>query len=276
MFLRTIPEDPHNHTRSTSKRKENQRRNSSSEVSAYIDLYRNESIPRAQHVEHSKLPVGNLDETHHAPELQETTPNAAEPAGQEQKTEKQSWADLGLVELQTSPLHQCRSPSSSNYPSEGIRSEECLSPARTTKANPKRSFDGSDISRYCLSRARASEWLRSTDLSDGNERNLTATLEEELAAFEHQDGSMTEERTNTVAEDEAGPDRDAASDGNRGSVGEDEDRCTANRERTAVNAMVTSEVVTEPQKHNKSKMMRWLCKSYKQAKKRLVKAKRKE
>jgi hypothetical protein len=186
--------------------KVSRKRDSSSNASEHIVLYttpsvdeaRDEAIPAVQQIENVK-PSATGDATPHIEfdsvlKLRRiTSPLHANQLGAKACNRfGLPLPDMGFVRFDTSPFlaveNHPQSPSeSSNYPSEGIRSEECLSPPDTANTDIHQSdFNLSDLAQYWYGsgRERMSEW-RSTSLTDGDGphmRNVSTNLEDELAA----------------------------------------------------------------------------------------------
>lgn len=160
-------------------KKVNRIRGSSSEICEVIDLYAtpdgDNTYSRYQHTENgleninpSLSPTGGAekDHIHHIAETQEiVSPSSEAPLTPASQNEfKIPLPDMGFRHFDTtpftSPIDKVRSPSaSSNYPSEGIRSEECLSPPNQA-IPPCRgvTWDEAELRRFALGiRERTSE-----------------------------------------------------------------------------------------------------------------------
>ncbi|KAK9771197.1 putative Bikaverin cluster transcription factor bik5, partial [Seiridium cardinale] len=182
--------------------KANRRRGTSTEISEYISLYtapsRDDGTPAVQHLENIKPPLPPETESlahheNHVPKCQDITPSTSkiQIAPRVRGSFRLPLPNTSLFHLDTtttsSAVTKARSPStSSSYPSEGMRSEECISPGDVVQTTLGGDLNLSDLAQYSYSngRERTSEW-RSTSLTDGDgphERNLSTNLQEELAA----------------------------------------------------------------------------------------------
>ncbi|KAH6660402.1 hypothetical protein BKA67DRAFT_530496 [Truncatella angustata] len=185
----------------------NRKRGTSSEISEYISLYttpsRDDLVPEFRHVENIKPNTENpyrpdrYNDVHHVSEVQELASPSSEFQSQATPVAHKSYKiplpDMGFVHFDTTPFtspvvkDDTRSPAaSSDYPSEGIRSEECLSPPDDGKLSIRQGeFNLSGLHEYYYSgpRERTSE-MRSTSVTDAagpHIRNTSTSLQDELA-----------------------------------------------------------------------------------------------
>lgn len=205
------------------------KRGTSTDISEYISYYtahsRENVIPTTQHAENikpSSLQTGDVSAArgHHVSEHQEILSpshcNQMGPTLGVQRPYHLPLPDASFVHFEPTPFSSpsnrndfhCSSPSSV-YPSEGIRSEECLSPPEMASVNRRsREFILSDLAQYCYRSSEGGERMsdhRSTSLTDGDGppfRNVDTNLQEELAAA----GEYGTRDTNTSTDDRSSED----------------------------------------------------------------------
>ncbi|ETS82633.1 hypothetical protein PFICI_04509 [Pestalotiopsis fici W106-1] len=187
--------------------KTSRKHGTSTDISEYISYYtahsRENVAPATQHVENIKPSLQNADAryggNHHVSEQQEieSPSSGPKPSSSFKKSYNLPLPNTSLVQFDTTPFSSPHnkninvySPSpSSIYPSEGIRSEDCLSSPELASVNRRgKDFILSDLAQYCYNssegRDRTSE-LRSTSLTDHDGphvRNVNTNLQEELLA----------------------------------------------------------------------------------------------